>query len=740
MAALSRTATVQFVEDESPSPLDVDVDEISPSSGATSTILRKMDRTSTLRFHEVSHQHGLHKIRVQRTSSQGVFAPSMEEETNCCCCTPWRSLVRQYMRIIYMISKRMPDIHVNSEGDDTHSLAFVLASVALVLVLTVLGPVLLPVAVVYTATCGAAPSGYMSLNAGPAEPETAAERYPAFLRWTLTLILTGLSALPLYLLWSMTVVVFDEEVLMEFMKPENPMLELWGPYVCLLILSLTCHVDVYQCCIENGAGQMLLDEMREMIEQDAFMVKIAKGTTVDEKEVDHLIPSMQDLVRYMDVHIQEKEHGLFTTQRRLTSHFMYAVFQVIRDEIQDTDKDEEEDPSAPLRAQLEQFSASSVPIAPPAVAVLLMGSLGPALLPALVRLANGYQGLWSHDGVWTCQRAYLFMAFLTSMRLIGACYGLIDSLGRLQLATLAALYLAAPRRRRAVLAAMYRPQFDKLLFLPDHVPLAPARELSSDLERRYGGFARFRCVFVANKLRGKGLEFRNKESMKQEDDQQAQIPQEDDANASVTYLAARKFAFLQLLTRTDCLVLEGKSEAVMLVLAMILTLVSVLLVYSVGLTDGQHHYNTLAFGSLILLGVLAVMLSIVNNLVSLERLLLDDTLKILQSWRERLERLRYGVTSTLFEEDNLKDITFLDNYLCSLIDPVAGLIDYTKNWQKPVSLFGVTASSTRRNRVVLSLLAYFAVLLWQLLKQQGWYIALQQELAQIAESHGVHFS
>ena len=34
-------------------------------------------------------------------------------------------------------------------------------------------------------------------------------------------------------------------------------------------------------------------------------------------------------------------------------------------------------------------------------------------------------------------------------------YGLLDSLARLQLATLATLYLAAPRRRRAVLAAMY---------------------------------------------------------------------------------------------------------------------------------------------------------------------------------------------------------------------------------------------------------------------------------------------
>ena len=56
-----------------------------------------------------------------------------------------------------------------------------------------------------------------------------------------------------------------------------------------------------------------------------------------------MIVEMQDLVRYLDVHIQEKKHGLFTTQRRLTSNFMYAIFQVILDETQDAEIDEDED-------------------------------------------------------------------------------------------------------------------------------------------------------------------------------------------------------------------------------------------------------------------------------------------------------------------------------------------------------------------------------------------------------------
>ena len=206
---------MEFADDEYPGPVDVDADECSPTSQGTSASGRKMDRTSTLRFSGVSHQHGLHKIRVQRTSNlEGIFAPSTEEGTNCC--TPCVSLVRQYMRITYMISERMPEIHVNSEGYNTYSLAFVLASLLLVLVLTVMGPVLMPLAVLYTATCGTGPSGYINVDARLAETEAAAERHPPLLRWALTLILAALSLLPLYLLSTMTMVVFDEEVLSGF--------------------------------------------------------------------------------------------------------------------------------------------------------------------------------------------------------------------------------------------------------------------------------------------------------------------------------------------------------------------------------------------------------------------------------------------------------------------------------------------------------------------------------------------
>ena len=333
------------------------------------------------------------------------------------------------------------------------------------------------------------------------------------------------------------------------------------------------------------------------------------------------------------------------------------------------------DPAPRLHSRLEECATAPEHVSPSAVVMLVIGGLVPALLPALVRLVNGYKALWSHDGVWLCQRAYLFMAFMTSMRLIGCCYGLVDGLGRLQLSTLGAFYLAAPRKRRAVLADTYKSQFRKLVFVKtydgeepeEHLPLVPDRETSTALKDREGGFARFRCVFEANARRGKSIVFHRRASLKMPK-QQREASEEETAqqgtNNTVSYLAARKFACFQLLARTDCLKLEGKSEAVMLILFLVLILVSVLLVYSVGLTDGQH-YIPLSFGALIVVAVLATMLSIVNNLVCLEHLLLADTLKILQSWRERLEHLRHGVTKTLSKKDNRQEITFLDNHLIS---------------------------------------------------------------------------
>lgn len=72
-----------------------------------------------------------------------------------------------------------------------------------------------------------------------------------------------------------------------------------------------------------------------------------------------------------------------------------------------------------------------------------------------------------------------------------------------------------------------------------------------------------------------------------------------------------------------------------------------------------------------------------------------------------------------------------------LIDPVAGLIDYTKNWQKRVKIFGLNASSSRRNRILLSIIAYFGLVFWHFLSHKTWYIELQQEFSTIAMSHGV---
>jgi uncharacterized membrane protein len=70
---------------------------------------------------------------------------------------------------------------------------------------------------------------------------------------------------------------------------------------------------------------------------------------------------------------------------------------------------------------------------------------------------------------------------------------------------------------------------------------------------------------------------------------------------------------------------------------------------------------------------------------------------------------------------------------------VAGLIDYTKNWQNRVQLLGHNASSSRRNRMLLSFVMYFVIVLWHFLTQKAWFIELQQDLREIAFSQGISF-
>ena len=135
----------------------------------------------------------------------------------------------------------------------------------------------------------------------------------------------------------------------------------------------------------------------------------------------------------------------------------------------------------------------------------------------------------------------------------------------------------------------------------------------------------------------------------------------ENVNDRVSYLATRRFSALQLLARADCLVLESKSQVVLLVLAFIMIMCAVILACSVGLLHGQHAITPL-FCMVFLPIVLIVMLDIMNKLVDLENYFYEDTLKILQSWRERMERLRYAVT---IDEAISEERTHVDSFFTS---------------------------------------------------------------------------
>lgn len=419
---------------------------------------------------------------------------------------------------------------------------------------------------------------------------------------------------------------------------------------------------------------------------------------------------------------------------------------------------------------LQDASVITKQFSPLRLLVLVTVSLIPALFPAICRFISGHDDfmLSDHINVWRCRRAYLFMAFLTTMMLISTCHDLIQSLDKIQLSTLATMYLAAPRKRRAVLVAIYKARFDKLILhaegAKESVPLV---EAEAELLQREDapnpddvtapallsrGFGHLRFVLSRPSWLTSGSPRASEDAASPDPRSSASLGSlgmrgyrpvpilqrnlNDNVNDRVSYLATRRFAALQLLARADCLVLESKSQVVLLVLAFIMIMCAVILACSVGLLHGQHAITPL-FCMVFLPIVLIVMLDIMNKLVDLENYFYEDTLKILQSWRERMERLRYAVT---IDEVISEERTHVDSFFTSLIDPVAALIDYTKNWQKRVRIFGLDASSSRRNRLLLSFVAYCALVLWQYWRQAEWFAELEAELLDIVYNHRISLS
>lgn len=661
-----------------------------------------------------------------------------ENPTECIKWTVRMPFTIYYWQLAYIISAYMPEIRVNPEGVYMVSVHFVVMAMCLVVFLILLGPFLVPFAI---------------LCAMWHSDRKCHDRL-------LLLLMFGLALLPPYLLSTMTMVAFQKETLQEFRKAENSMLELCGPYVCLLISSLVFLADVCQCSIEKGIAKMVLDEMDEL-----NVIRKSGDRAADSDS--NLAGQLLEIICYIDTQIHENVQ--FWPSRSLTSKFMKVMQQIL---VAVNKQDKQEMMELELDKILKQESMSPQQASPLQLLVLMVCSLGPAFFPTIWRFLTDCEDVFfsMNDGVKHCQRAYLLMAFVSSAHLISSCCDLNENLDRMELSQLATLFLAAPFKRRQLLTTTYQSCFKRLILRPfqmeeanlvETVDLIEAEKFDDDnllRETLTEGFCHLRydlstlqsflqVLQIDNKSNPaettpKGEAIKSKQPDFGEDDPCVSWVTGDGNDhvegfncLQTTFLDTRKFALLQLFARADCLVLEVKSQVVLFALTIIMVMCAVILAFSVGLIHGQHAI-TPWFCVLFLPCILIAMLMIMNKLVKLDVHLYEDTLKILQSWRERMKRWRYAITI----EEAIGDKRMqLDSFFTSLIDPVAGLIDYTKNWQKRVQLLGHNASSSRRNRMLLSFVMYLVIVLWHFLTQKAWFIELQEEWREIAFSQGISF-
>ena len=300
------------------------------------------------------------------------------------------------------------------------------------------------------------------------------------------------------------------------------------------------------------------------------------------------------------------------------------------------------------------------------------------------------------------------MAFVSSAHLISSCCDLNENLDRMELSQLATLFLAAPFKRRQLLTTTYQSCFKRLILKPFHmdesnrvepVDLIEAEKLDDDnllRETLAEGFRHMRYELSTLQSFLQVLQIDKKsipaettpkgeETSKEPDFGDDPCAYGVDGNDHVegfncwqiTYLETRKFALLQLFARADCLVLEVKSQVVLFALTIIMVMCAVILAFSVGLIHGQHAI-TPWFCVLFLPCILVAMLMIMNKLVKLDVHLYEDTLKILQSWRERMERLRYAITIDKAIGDKRMQLDSFFTSLSALLDDLGNFFRFLR--------------------------------------------------------------
>jgi hypothetical protein len=152
-----------------------------------------------------------------------------------------------------------------------------------------------------------------------------------------------------------------------------------------------------------------------------------------------------------------------------------------------------------------------------------------------------------------------------------------------------------------------------------------------------------------------------------------------------------------LKSRTFAEVIQLREIAVTAsVLVIVLMIVGILNVFT---------YKALGASSIVVLWnilILApVVLSILNAMVTLNKLLVDDTTSVILAWKDMVQRTQWISQSTSHQPISEFRVR-LDNYFRSLLTPCEHLIEQIERSEAPISFFSLPMTPHLRDRILLS--------------------------------------
>ena len=183
-------------------------------------------------------------------------------------------------------------------------------------------------------------------------------------------------------------------------------------------------------------------------------------------------------------------------------------------------------------------------------------------------------------------------------------------------------------------------------------------------------------------------------------------------------LKPRNCMLLQILFRADALVMQAEVEKTVLSILMSMTSCASLVAYMV--LEDVHLTADGALCMLDLLCLIVFVVVILNLLVEINQTLQDDSLKILQSWKERLDHICWAVISDWqkggADGDKSRrsaERTGLESYFRIQTRPLDEMMTLIRNWNHPVSVFSIAVTSARRNQIAVPLLSCMLYAAWR---------------------------